>query len=480
MTSEYDVVIIGAGPTGLGAAHRLHELAARGEISKNTRWCVVEAGSAAGGLAASVKDAAGFTWDLGGHVLFSHYGYFEQLMEKLLGPSEWCRNTPERWVWMRDRFIPCPLQANIWRLPEADLRQCLLGLLHRRAAAGHNLASFAEWLDVQFGRGLVEVFFAPLNFKMWAHRPQQMNSAWTVHRSGSRATNVPLVDLARVLENLVRQRDDLAWSQTTTFRYPRVGGTGRIFHELFLRLPPDPFLFNRRVMAIHPAAHLLELDDGSQLRFANLISTMPLDQLLVSLSGQKDLAALAPSFKRSSVHAIGLGIAGPLPAQLHGKRVLYFPEPSIPCYRATVSSNYSPGNVPDPEHYWSLLCEVSESAEKPVRGDSIVAELIQGLRQAGLLPPEATIVSQWHQRLPYGYPVPFANRDALLDQVHGALLPLHIYSRGRFGGWRYEVSNLDHSLMQGVEAVDSILLGTLETTYFCPDLLGAERRPWRN
>lgn len=34
--------------------------------------------------------------------------------------------------------------------------------------------------------------------------------------------------------------------------------------------------------------------------------------------------------------------------------------------------------------------------------------------------------------------------------------------------WKYEVSNQDHSLMQGVEAVDHILTGAEEVTYRQP------------
>jgi protoporphyrinogen oxidase len=61
-------LIIGSGPTGLGAAYRLKELG-------HSDFLIVEAASHVGGLASSFRDEKGFTWDIGGHVQFSHYPY---------------------------------------------------------------------------------------------------------------------------------------------------------------------------------------------------------------------------------------------------------------------------------------------------------------------------------------------------------------------------------------------------------------------
>ena len=72
------IVIIGAGPTGLGAAHRLQELS-------YDDWVLLEADDRVGGLAKSYVDDNGFTWDIGGHVMFSHYEYYDRLVQHMLG-----------------------------------------------------------------------------------------------------------------------------------------------------------------------------------------------------------------------------------------------------------------------------------------------------------------------------------------------------------------------------------------------------------
>ena len=103
------IVIIGGGPTGLGAAHRLTEL-------KNENWTLLERSAKFGGLASTAIDDQGFLWDLGGHVLFSHYEYFDTLLDDLVG-DDWFHHVREAWIWTHNRWIPYPFQNNLWRLP---------------------------------------------------------------------------------------------------------------------------------------------------------------------------------------------------------------------------------------------------------------------------------------------------------------------------------------------------------------------------
>lgn len=442
------IVILGAGPTGLGAAWRLLE---RGHRS----WSLYEAAPHAGGLASSVIDPQGFTWDLGGHVLFSHYRYFDDVMDRALGDA-WVEHAREAWVWMRERWIPYPFQNNIWRLPEAELEACVDGL----KALGNSDASapprtFREWLLRSFGQGICDTFLFPYNRKVWAYDPSALNVSWMGER-------VATVDLPRILDNIAQKRDDVSWGPNSTFRFPLRGGTGAIWRAVQDLLPAANLHFGRSVVRIDPLRQRIETATGEGVEYDALISTLPLDRLLMMLEGHDELKALAPRFVHSSSHIVGVGVRGRVPDALETKCWIYFPEPDVPFYRATVFSNYSPNNAP--EGHWSLMAEVSESPEKPVSRETIVEDVVSAFERCGFI-DRSNVVSRWHRRLEHGYPTPWLGRDEVLSEVERVLHARNIYSRGRFGAWKYEVSNQDHSLMQGVEAVERILSGASERTF---------------
>ena len=65
----------------------------------------------------------------------------------------------------------------------------------------------------------------------------------------------------------------------------------------------------------------------------------------------------------------------------------------------------------------------------------------------------------------YSYPVPTIDRNASLGVLQRYLRSHNIFSRGRFGAWQYEIGNMDHSVMQGVELVNFWLHGEPEVTW---------------
>src|SRR5581483_8198990 len=220
--SRIDHLIIGAGPTGLGAAWRLATLG-------RSDWCLCEAGAAFGGLAGSEIDADGFTWDYGGHVQHSHYDYFDALMDDLLGPDGWLSHRRDARIFSHARAVPYPFQLNLHRLPSAIRDECVAGLRAAATARAASPAHFGEWIDASFGAGIARVFMRPYNLKTWATPLDEMSWDWIGDR-------VATVDLGRVLENIAQERDDTDWGPNGVFRYPLRGGTGAVWRALGDRL----------------------------------------------------------------------------------------------------------------------------------------------------------------------------------------------------------------------------------------------------
>jgi len=118
------------------------------------------------------------------------------------------------------------------------------------------------------------------------------------------------------------------------------------------------------------------------------------------------------------------------------------------------------------------MFEISESAKhKPVKPiPELIQETIQGAINTKLITEKEDIVSIYHRRLEKGYPTPHVNRDTTVNKVLPILREKHdIWSRGRFGSWKYEVGNQDHTCMLGVEAIDNILYGSKEFSLLYPD-----------
>lgn len=448
-----DYAIIGAGPTGLGAARRLKELGCESFV-------VLEKNPYAGGLSASFTDAAGYTWDIGGHVTFSHYGYFDRLLDELLG-QEQLRHQRKAWVRSCGAWVPYPFQNNIRHLPKEARWECVRGLLpgNRPDKTPEN---FREWIHCVFGEGIAKTFLWPYNYKVWAIDPARMNSTWVGER-------VSVVGLESVLKNIILELDEHGWGPNNTFAFPAKGGTGELFRRMAAPLAAH-IRYGCGAAKIDAAQKTLVTEAGDEIFYGALLNTAPLDLLVANqLPGAPDsLADAAKLLKHNGVYVAGVGARGR--ARFQGgpddRCWMYFPDDDCPFYRATNFHNYSPANVPesDPGRA-ALMCETSFSEHKPEDLSKLMDRTIKGLDSVGLLAKNAEVESRFELDVEYGYPVPCLERDLALRTLHPWLEANAIFSRGRFGGWKYEVGNMDHSVMQGVEWAERMITNEPEKTY---------------
>jgi len=459
MSNKFKYLIIGAGPTGLGAAYRLKEL---GENS----FLILEKESGVGGLSGSVTDEKGFTWDFGGHVQFSHYKYFDQVMNSILDEKDWIKHVRSSWIYKYDRYIPYPFQNNIHRLPLIKVLECWNGLMRRKnstsnPAAGEKKSrrNFKQWTLDTFGKGLANEFMLPYNYKVWGYDPSQLASDWIEER-------VATPDLKKISRSFFFHKTRDTWGPNAAFRFPKKGGTGFIWDSLVDKASLSSHLIlDEQVLQILGDQKKVILRSGKEIEFEKIISTIPLDELVGMMNNSsEEISTLSKKLKYSSTHIVGIGLKGKVPGHLSGKSWIYFPEDNSPYYRITVFSNYSPNNVPNADLYWSLLTETSETADKPVNSSSITAETINALIEDKLIKSREDVYSVFTNKLKYGYPTPSIDRDEILKILIPHFEKMNIYSRGRFGAWKYEVSNQDHSFMQGVEVINRLHLNIPEQT----------------
>jgi protoporphyrinogen oxidase len=408
-------LVVGGGPTGLGAAWACDRA--------GLDHVLVDAGTSPGGLASTVV-AGGYRWDLGGHVIHSH---FEEFDAAVASSGVAVHAVARTGVALTGdaTFIPVPVQQQLDRIP-SDIRP------------GAPAANLADHFRNEMGAELYETFFRPLSTKTWGRSPDDLDHTWTSLRSGSQQANVPQVGLRREAREVEH------------FPYPE-GGSGALWAGVAAGLDLDAVRYGTRLVALDLDAQVARFDRGPDVRYDRLVSTVPLDQLC-EIARDQECRRLAGRLVHTSVRLLGFGFEGEVPEALRDKTYIYSAEPGVDWLRATVLSNYSPSMAPP--GCWNVLFEVSAPAS--VVGadvDRLAGGCLDSLVALGA--DLRRLERRWTRFLEYGYPVPTLDRDATLRPLLSRLESKQVLSRGRFGGWRYESCNQDYSFAQGVEAVVS-------------------------
>jgi protoporphyrinogen oxidase len=290
---------------------------------------------------------------------------------------------------------------------------------------------------------------APYNVKVWATPPQLMASDWIAER-------VSVVDYERIRAAIASGLDDVAWGPNNRFVFPAFGGTGEIYRRVSLRVR-DRLQLRREAVAIDADARVVRFADGGSEPYDALVSTMPLDLLLATIGDcPQALRDAATKLQHTSVYMVGVGYRAPL---TDDKSWMYFPDSRSPFYRATNFAKYAAANVPeaDTATFCSYMTETSYSHHRPEPRAGIEERVERGLRATGVVAGAPRVASIHVEDIDYAYPVPTLERDGVLALLQPWLEQREIYSRGRFGTWRYEIGNMDHATKMGVDVARAVV-----------------------
>ena len=346
-------------------------------------YLVLEATATPGGLATSVVDDEGFTWDIGGHVQFSHYAYYDRA-RSTIAVDAWLTHERESWVWIADGS--CPTRS----------RTTCTGSTPRTARA-RSTGSSAPRRRRATGQ--------PAKLRRLDHADLRRRPRRSLHVPLQlQGLGLPARPHERVLDGRARRRARRREDQAPGPRAARRRLVGSQPHASAFRSPAAPARSGARVAACcrksgcaseprsrrsTPTPQVVRLaGDGSRITTTTLITTMPLDRAVRAVRSattprRSQRAAAAPGAQLGARHRHRP--ARRSAGDARKKCWMYFPESHSPYYRVTVFSNYSPHNVPDGEGYWSLMAEVCESPAKPVDAASSRSGRLPRLRRDGLI-----------------------------------------------------------------------------------------------
>ena len=125
---------------------------------------------------------------------------------------------------------------------------------------------------------------------------------------------------------------------------------------------------------------------------------------------------------------------------------VYSAESAYPAHKTALNHNSSPYLQTLPQH--AIVAEVSSLPEKRLPAQGMERTVVQHLTTLGLISAPAAVRATDVVSVPYGYPVPTHDRDAIVAKLKAWLSARGIYSVGRFGEWAY--INADEALHRGL------------------------------
>lgn len=419
-----DVLVIGAGVSGLGFANWWREL------EPNARVLVCEADSEVGGYCKTIT-RDGFVWDYSGHFFhFKHLDIEQWLRDRM--PAQEVR-TVERVAKIRykGRDIDFPFQTHIHQLPLDEFLECLVALFFRPKddAPVH---SFGEMLYRRLGAGITDKFLRPYNEKLYATNLDTLDP-------DAMGRFFPHADVHDIVANM-RPGGHKKHGYNATFTYP-AGGAIQYIRALLRDLPPDCVSTGEPVTSIDLDAHVATTPKR-QIKYGRVVSSAPLRTLAKMTNVDHDPHV----FTSNQVLVFNLGFDKKGPTGIHW---MYFPDPAISFYRVGWYDNILDGDrmslyveigAPDGATFTSapLSAPLRDPANPGLAIDvpGLRERVLADLAKEGIV-TDHKLVAEHHVALDPAYVHITQHSLAETARLKALFAAKDVYSVGRYGGWTY-------------------------------------------
>jgi protoporphyrinogen oxidase len=264
-----DVLIIGGGVAGLGAA--------RAARQRGLDALVLEAGSRPGGLLDSfVVD--GFRFDNAVHLSFAT----EPEVREIFDRTPYFEHEAVSLCWDKGHWLRHPVQNNLFPLPVEERVALIEGLARQEQG---DIRNYRDWLVQQYGTPIAARWPLVYTEKYWTIPAEEMGTAWIGPRMRQAA-------LGEVLLGAMAERAPNTY-YVSTMRYPKKGGY-RAFIEPMIE--ETAIYCERSVVSIDPSARSVRVSSGEDYSYRHLVSTAPLPDLLGMIEGAGDPGGCRDAF----------------------------------------------------------------------------------------------------------------------------------------------------------------------------------------
>jgi protoporphyrinogen oxidase len=276
--NEFDVAVLGAGPSGLTAAYCLGKAGARVAVLERAPQC--------GGLMRGIK-RGDFNFDLGRKELYSRFPEVHALWTELLGADY--REYPHRVGVLYGGKILEKDGTHKGKLRGMSLPQvAAMGASYvasQLKPGSREARSMEDFFVLRYGRAYYDTFVHGYTLKFEGRSPAEMPHAGA-------ETTVPRFGFARGQKQQLNDEKDRLFSGQSTWRHP-AKGTQQIVDALETgsRQHGIEFLLDTEVLGLAPdptSAHRIRFrrnGEESDLAARHIISSVPLPLLMGLLEG---------------------------------------------------------------------------------------------------------------------------------------------------------------------------------------------------